>query len=161
MKKVICLLLTVFLIIVSVIPSFAITVYGNVSPSTSQVIILTDAMLNDPGFDSRAPWVALRQGEYDYYIYYNIDFDGESANYIRYHQTGSGYQSVWLIDYGNTYSFSFPLTSYTMVGNIEGTLYSETYNNYKNSYISNFFLIFLFFVVTFFVFRIRKREISL
>lgn len=162
MKKLYSLLLCIVLIFIFIFPSLAFSIYGNVTPTTSQIVILTEAMINDDNFNSREPWVAARTSEYEYTIYYNIDFDESEANYYKYSAIGSGYQNVWNLTSGNTSNFSMPNTfNYTVVGNVEGSLYSELYNNYKSNYYRNFFIIFIFFILAYFIFRIRKKELTI
>lgn len=161
MKKILSILICSVIIISFTVPCFAWTPYGNVTDNTSQIDILIDAMLNDAGFNVFQYWVAFRDAENSYYIYFNIDQDDNTACYYHYYSTQSGYNTLWHLERNDSNNFRVPdLNTYTCVGNLPTyTLRSEKYSNFCFLLFIEICAMFCAFGILFFCFRIRKRGV--
>lgn len=162
MNKLISIILCFILIISFSFSVFAYDPYGNVSENTSQIQILISAMLNDSAFTFNSKWVAFRESENVYAIYFNVDPEEFEASFYKYTGVTSGYNTQWTLTRGESDSFVIPdFDRYTSVGSFDQTLYSSAVDNYKSYFYVRVCLLFLTFGVLFFIFRIRKRGINL
>ena len=135
------------------------TPYASVTPSQSQVAVLTDALSNEVAFSSRLPWVCLRVGEYDYRLLYNIRSDG-SAMQLRYYASGSGYTLTWHLTRASVSDVDIVRNDFVVVGNGAGDLASESVRTIGHQKDISVLVVLLVVLALFFVFRVRKRSVK-
>ena len=115
MKKFICLFLSCLIIFAFPIISLSATynAYASVTENTSQISILLSTMYNQNDFSQYMNFVALRTGDQDYSVFYNID-DDNSCKRIRYYGTQSGYSTIWHLEKTDESNFNYFTNNYTV-----------------------------------------------
>lgn len=157
MKKYIILIVSLIFLIIFIIPVYSDSVYGGLNDSSSQTSILVNAMINDPDFDLFGDFIVARTGDTEYKAYFNIS--GNYAKYIRYYNTGTTYNSHYVLVTGTTNSFTLTNSdNYTIVGNNQGNISSSVYRQYVYQIILKYSILFMLILLAFYVFRIHKRS---
>lgn len=157
MKRIFILLLVSCFLFLFACPCFAYDVYGSVTENTSQIQVLINALLNDPAFNIFSNWQAARVGDYDYYLWFNINDDGE-CSYYRYHGLQSGYNVSYVLERGEAADFVLQRIQYTTVGNTFGDLSSSIYRSFVFQLVLKYSIVFIVLLCGFYVFRIHKRN---
>lgn len=158
MKQVFILCLSVLLFVMLPLFSSAVfyTPYASVTPSTSNISMLIQTMINQSDFDPFKDWIAMRNDQYDYSVFYNID-NGHVIR-LRYYGVQSGVNIIYYYSKTQESNFSYNRGNYTIVGNTEDSLSSEIYNQFVYQNVISIVLPFLLVLFIFFVFRIHKRN---
>lgn len=157
MKRIciICICTIIILIPISV-SAESFSAYSSVTENSSQISILLQYLFNQEDFDCFKDFVALRTGDYDYSLFYNIE--GGNARRLRYYATSSGYNTIWHATISDVSNFSFNSGNYTVVGNVDNSLGSSLYQDYCNRYILKICIPFILVILIFFVWKIKHRN---
>lgn len=169
MKKTISVLIAFCFVLLFTIPSFALSInpYGSITESTSQVKTLISLMLNSDDYFPLMHWFAVRTGEYEYYVFYNIDDLTESvvsADYYRMYANQGGYNITWNVEKDDTDNLVIPdFTSHynCYVGSSDAMQYSDLFSSSFTDKIVFICLLFISLSVLLFVFRVNKRSVKI
>lgn len=149
------IILSIILIFVFSVSAHAetISLYASVDDSSGSVNMLGDLMRNDPEYDPFNEYVICRTGERDYRLYFGKDLDEFSICYI--YQTSAYNVPATLSRRSVNDGLNINKNGYWYVGNIDGSLASQSIDTYKTNYV----LVVLLIVITLFViFKVFRRH---
>lgn len=158
MKKISVLLIVITGIISLVFPAYSesFSLYGNLDDSNQYCNILIDYYYNLPEFDPFLEYVVFRNDQYKYTLVYGKDLTKDNLKYIQYTQSYLNNPSS--LSTGSLSSLSLIKNNFTYVGNVEGSLTSNQFNEYKYKFL---FIIGGFLFLLFFIYKIIKPRFVL
>ena len=157
MKKVFVLWLSILFCFLFSLCSLAdsFTAYGSITPSNQNIDNLINWMLNQEDFDLFKDWIGIRTDQNDYSVFYNIE--NGSAVRLRYYGVQNGYTIDYYYAKSIDNNFNYYPGRFSIVGNVDNSISSSTYNSYFYYLVSKIAVCFILVLFIFFVFRIRKR----
>lgn len=157
MKKILPLLVVLLTIsFSSVAYAETFNLYSNLDDNNQYCNILIDYYYNLSDFDPFNEFVCFRDSQYSYTLVYGKSLNNGDLNYIRYEPAYMNSSSR--LSVGSLSSLHLNKNNYTYVGNVEGSLTSHQYNDFK----LHFLLIiggFIFLLV--FLYKVFKPRFNL
>lgn len=147
MKRLLPVLLLAGLISFSISASAeSFGLYGNLDDNNQYCNLLIDYYYNTDDFDPFFEYVCFRADQYRYMLVYGKDLDGDDLGYISYTASYMSYPSSFST--GSLTSLDLSSNGFSYVGNVEGSLTSQQFNDMKTKFfiVSGIFLFLLVFL---------------